>query len=68
MNTINLSEVPKYKKFQLAAVAGYRIIETDNRFKIDGADNYIDNDFRSIDDILKLISSELKSKGFVLAA
>ena len=68
MSEIRLSEIPKYKKFQLAAIVGYKVIEIYNRYKIDGADNYIDNDFKSIDDILKLIAPELKSKGFNLAA
>ena len=68
MSSIKLSEVPLYKKFQLADIAGYKIIKVNNRYKIDGADAYIDNDFRSIDDILKLISGDLKSKGFIIAA
>lgn len=67
MGDIRLSEIPKYKKFQLAYIAGYTVEQVDNRFKIKGADNYIDNDFRSIDDILKLISGDLKRKGFVIA-
>jgi hypothetical protein len=67
MSNIILSEVPLYKKFQLADIAGYKVIKTDNRYKIDGADNYIDNDFRSIDDILILISGDLRGKGFILA-
>jgi len=68
MSEVKLSEIPKYKKFQLASVAGYKIIQINNRYKIDGADNYIDNDFRSIDDILKFISPDLKRKGFNIAA
>lgn len=68
MSNIKLSEVPLYKKFQLAAIVGYKIIKNENRYKIDGADNYIDNDFRNIDDILILISPDLKSKGFNLVA
>jgi len=68
MSNIKLSEIPLYRKFQLADLVGYKIKQIDNRYKIDGADNYIDNDFRSIDDILKLISPELKSKGFIVAA
>ena len=67
MSSIKLSEIPLYKKFQLADIAGYKVIKTDNRYKIDGADNYIDNDFRSIDDILKLISGDLRGKGFIIA-
>ena len=66
MSTIKLSEVPLYKKFQLADIAGYKVIKTDNRYKIDGADNFIDNDFRSIDDILTLISGDLGRKGFLV--
>lgn len=67
MKRIALREIPLYKKFQLADIVGYKIIKDNNRFKIDGADNYIDNDFKSIDDILKLISGDLKRKGFVIA-
>ena len=67
MSNIILSEVPLYKKFQLADIAGYKVVKTDNRYKIDGADNYINNDFRSIDDILILISGDLRGKGFILA-
>ena len=67
MSKINLAEVPLYKKFKLADIAGYKIIKVNNRYKIDGADNYIDNDFRNIDDILVLISGDLRGKGFILA-
>lgn len=66
MSKIKLSEIPLYKKFQLADIAGYKVIKVDNRYMIDGADNYIDNNFRSIDDILSLVSSDLMRKGFVL--
>lgn len=66
MSKIKLAEIPLYKKFQLADIAGYKIIKVDNSYKIDGADNYIDNDFRSIDDILHLVSGDLKRKGFVI--
>ena len=66
MSTIALSEIPKHKKFQLAAIAGYNIIQDNNRYRIEGADNYIDNDFRSIDDILRLISNDLIRKGFMI--
>jgi len=68
VSNLKLSEMEKYTKFQLASIAGYKIIENNHRYRIDGADNYIDNDFRSIDDILKLIARELKSKGFIIAA
>ena len=67
MKRITLRETPLYKKFQLADIVGYKVIRTDNSYKIDGADNYINNDFRSIDDILILISGELKRKGFMIA-
>ena len=67
MSNIILSEVPLYKKFQLADIAGYKVVKTDNRYKIDGADNYINNDFSSIDDILKLVSGDLRGKGFIIA-
>ena len=67
MSSIKLAEIPLYKKFQLADIAGYKVIKTDNRYKIDGADDYIDNDFRNIDDILILISGDLRGKGFILA-
>ena len=67
MSEVKLAETPLYKKFQLADIAGYKVVKTDNRYKIDGADDYIDNDFRSIDDILKLISGDLRGKGFILA-
>ena len=68
MSSIKLVEVPLYKKFQLADIAGYKVVKVNNSYKIDGADNYIDNYFRSIDDILKLISGDLKRKGFVIVA
>ena len=66
MSRIKLAETPLYKKFQLADTVGYKILRIDNRYKIEGADNYIDNDFRSIDDILHLVSGDLKRKGFVI--
>lgn len=68
MSRIKLSETSLYEKFQMAKKVGYKVIKIDNRYKIDGADNCIDNDFKSIDDILKLISGDLKRKGYVLAA
>lgn len=64
MSRIKLSEIPLYRKFQLADIAGYKVIKVDNRFKIDGADAYIDNNFKNIDDILQLISGDLQRKGF----
>ena len=64
------TDVPKYKKFQLADVAGYKVKEIDKsgRCVIMGADTYIDNDFRNIDEVLLLIRSDLERKGFYLAA
>lgn len=66
MSNIKLSEMPLYRKFQLADLVGCKVIKTENRYKIDGADNYIDNDFRNIDDILQLISGDLQRKGFLI--
>ena len=66
MSVVRLSEVPLYKKFELANKAGYKVIKVDNRYKIDGADNYIDNNFRNIDEILRLVSSELQRVGVML--
>ena len=66
MSRIKLSETPLYKKFQLADIAGYKVVRVDNTYMIEGADDYIDNNFRNIDDILHLISPDLKRKGFVL--
>lgn len=73
MSDIKLSEVKKFRKYQLAKIAGYIVEEFDKESKsercfIVGADAYIDNDFRNIDEVLKYISSELKSKGFNIAA
>jgi len=66
MSNIRLSEIPKYKKFQLADIAGYNVKEDKEtgRCTIMGADNCIDNDFKNIDDVLKLISNELRGRGF----
>ena len=66
MSNIRLTELSIYRKFQLAALAGYKVIKDNNRYKIEGADNFIDNDFRSIDDILRLISGDLNRKGFII--
>lgn len=70
MCKVILSETEKYKKFQLAAIAGYEVKEDKERHKcyIVGADNYIDNNFRNIDDVLLLISSELRRIGFAVVA
>lgn len=67
---IKLSELPKYKKFQLASVAGYNIEEDKetHRCHIIGADNFIDNDFKNIDEVLKCIAQDLARKGFAIAA
>lgn len=66
MSNIKLSEMPLYKKFKLASKAGYKIIRENNRYMIEGADAYIDNDFESIDDILHLISGDLMQKGYLI--
>jgi len=34
MSSIKLSEIPLYKKFQLADIAGYKVIKTDNRCEL----------------------------------
>lgn len=70
MGIIKLSEIPKFKKFQLASIAGYVVKEMKDtgRCVIIGADSYIDNDFRNIDEVLLLISNDLKHKGFFVAA
>ena len=51
-------------------MAGYKVKEIDKsgRCVIMGADTYIDNDFRNIDEVLLLIRSDLERKGFCLAA
>jgi hypothetical protein len=36
--------------------------------KYDGAYNYIDNNFRNIDEVLLLIKNDLMQKGFVVAS
>jgi len=69
---VKLSETEKYEKFDLAKKAGYKVEEFDRnsrsgRCYIIGADNYIDNDFRSIDDVLRTISNELIRKGIAIA-
>lgn len=70
MSIIKLSEIKKFRKFQLADIAGYKIKEVDScgRCAIVGADNCINNDFRNIDEVLLLISNDLKSKGFLIVA
>ena len=70
MKQIKLSATPKYKKFQLADVAGYKVEENINtrRCRIVGADNCIDNDFKNIDEVLKLVRRELMIKGFQIAS
>lgn len=66
LTTVDLSQEPKYKKFQLASIVGYKVMEynSNGRCYIIGADNFIDNDFRCIDDVLLLINNELTTKGF----
>jgi hypothetical protein len=71
MCKVKLFETPKYKKYQLADIAGYKVKEIDKetgRCMIIGADNYIDNDFPNIDAVLLLISNELARKGFSIVA
>ena len=73
MSNIKLSVIKKHEKFKLASIAGYRVQEFDResnsqRCYIVGADNYINNDFKNIDEVLKYISSDLKIKGFIIAA
>lgn len=67
---IKLSKIEKYKKFQLASIAGYKVEEDKDKHKchIVGADNFIENDFKNIDEVLKLIKRELLSKGFNIVA
>jgi hypothetical protein len=70
MSNVYLSKIEKHKKFQLAALAGYEVEEDKETHKcrIVGADDYIDNNFKNIDEVLLLISSDLISKGFIVAA
>lgn len=68
MKRIILSEQPKYKKFQLASVAGFTVKEIcpSGKCIIVGADKYIDNDFRNIDDVLMNMRDILARKGFLI--
>mgnify|MGYP000944172422 CR=1 FL=1 len=73
MSKVILSKTEKNDKFKLASIAGYTVKEFDRESKsprcyIVGADNYINNDFKNIDEVLKYISPDLMSKGFILAA
>jgi hypothetical protein len=58
---VKLSETEKIKKYQLAAIAGFKVKEIDDtgRCIIIGADKCIDNDFRNIDELLLQIKSVL---------
>ena len=69
MKRIILSEQPKYKKFQLASAAGFTVKEIcpSGKCIIVGADKYIDNDFRNIDDVLMNMRDILARKGFLIA-
>lgn len=69
--TVHLNAEEKFKKFRLASIAGYTVKEFEkgkDRCYIDGADRFINNDFRNIDDVLFMISKELYIKGFNIAA
>lgn len=71
MNTIvNLAGTQKHKKFQLAAVSGYVVREdpTTKKCSIIGMDDYIDNDFRDINEVLLMIKGDLGRKGFTIVA
>ncbi len=65
---IKLSEVQKYKKFQLASIAGYIVKEEERKCYIVGADNQIDNCFKNIDEVLLLIRDDLSKYGYMLTA
>lgn len=68
MSIIKLSKLPKYKKFQLVEKEGYKVQEFEGSRKcyIVGADNYIDNYFESIDEVLIMLSDKLLQKGYVI--
>lgn len=72
MSIVKLSETPKYKKFQLAAVAGFIVREyhagRSMFYEIVDAPDCFENRFRSIDEVLWLIALELKRKGFLVVA
>lgn len=61
LNTIQLSKLTKIEKMQLAYVAGYRVKEIiqNRKYIIEGADGWCDNNFRNMDEILKLIQPDL---------
>lgn len=71
MDLVDVLNLKDYKKFRLASVTGYTVEVVDKntgRCIIVGADNYINNDFRNINEVMKIIFTEIKGKGFNLAA
>ena len=69
MTRVKLAVQPKYKKFQLASAAGFTVKEIcpSGKCIIVGADKYIDNNFRNIDDVLINMRDILARKGFLIA-
>lgn len=63
---IKLSEQPKYIKYRLASAVGLTVQEINpkGRCIIVGADKYIENEFRSIDEVLLGFKDMLARKGF----
>jgi hypothetical protein len=68
---VNLLKEDIQHKIQLAYLAGFEIIEIEpyKRYCIKGADSWCDNNFKSVDEILRLIQPDLyKIKYRVVAA
>lgn len=66
---MSIVEISKHEKYNIAKKSGYIVKEFDKesgspRCYIVGADKYINNDFKNIDEVLKFILP----KGFILAA
>jgi hypothetical protein len=71
IKTLRLSRMSKEMKLNLAAIAGYKIVELipDGKCYIMGADSWCENNFKSVDEVLKMIQSDLyKYKYKVVAA
>jgi hypothetical protein len=67
---IRLSKMSDKMKTNLLKAAGYEIVEVipNRKYSIKGADSWCNNEFKSVDEILKMIQPDLYKLKFKVVA
>jgi hypothetical protein len=71
MTIVKLSEIKKYKKFQIIRKAGFDTIEEDEKFILIDKESplacdYADVVFNNLDDIIRVLSEYLLKVGYII--